>query len=132
MKQSGRFRVHNKTGWHWLLVFVLLGQAAIPLQAHTSLATNAAGQVVVICTWQGQRVERLPHGDNDQATADQWSPAVVFSQLLASAATSGQAKVTQASYLPLGTSTPIPRCGCASAVLTSCSIRAPPVSSLSV
>lgn len=71
---------------HWLLVLALLAQSALPLQAHTVLASDGAGQLVVICTWNGTRTERLQgQGDDPGATVERLSPACLFSQLLAAA-----------------------------------------------
>jgi hypothetical protein len=69
------------------MAFVLLMQFALPLQAHTQLARDASGQVVVVCTWYGTRTEVIDDPETDPAsTAGQLSPASLFSQLLSAAA----------------------------------------------
>lgn len=80
-------RRRQRIGLHLTLVFLLLMQGAIPLQAHTRLAHDASGQVVVVCTWDGTRTEVIDAPDADPGSTEApLSPACLFSQLLSSAA----------------------------------------------
>lgn len=86
MRSSLSSRPRKLATLHWLLVLALLAQGAIPLQAHTSLEADETGRVIVICTWHGPQERPWPHdGDEPQPAAEGFSPAVMFSQLLASA-----------------------------------------------
>lgn len=73
----------------WLLSYVLLAQALIPIQAHTQWVTDSEGIVVVICTLQGERTAVIGGDKEDTDSLDEYrSPACVFSSLLGSAAAS--------------------------------------------
>ena len=67
----------------YLLSCVLLIQAAIPIQAHTSWITDNNGITVLICTWQGEQEVHFG-GDNESPIhSDEYRvPACLFSQLL--------------------------------------------------
>ena len=71
---------------HWLLALALLAQAAIPLQAHTRLASAHSGEIVVVCTLAGPRSERLGGDEPDTDPTTTLSPALLYSQLLGAAA----------------------------------------------
>lgn len=112
---------------HWLLVFAVMAQAALPLQAHTKLAADRTGQVVVICTWEGLQERRFPHdGGDPQPMADELSPALLFSQLLASADINGDAQPVKSVLIPVIKLTEVPRVIVQAPVASVYSIRAPP------
>lgn len=87
MNTLPHLRRRQRLGLHLTLAFVLLMQGAIPLQAHTQLANDGRGHVVIICTWDGQRTAEIddPVADPDSSTA-RLSPSCLFSQLLSAAA----------------------------------------------
>jgi hypothetical protein len=77
---------HAAHGLRILLSLLILAQGLLPLQAHTILEHNAHGHVIVVCTWQGPRSETLAlPGDSPAAPADRPTPAMLFSEALASA-----------------------------------------------
>lgn len=89
---------------HWLLAWTVIAQAAIPLQAHTTLARGDTGQVVVLCTWTGTRTvafgePEAPSGD----TVERTSPACLFSQLLSAATATADVPVQQPAFVPVAT-----------------------------
>ena len=111
-----------------LVILSLLAQAAIPLQAHTTLASVSTGQVIVVCTWAGPRERLWPHGDNDgERTADALSPALLFSQLLASADLFIHAAVVDEVRVPITTPAETPAIAAFPHVASIYAIRAPPL-----
>ena len=110
---------------NWLLGLALLAQAAIPLQAHTALAADSTGQVVVICTWDGPQERPFPYGG--AGAGERLSPAFLFSQLLASADLCGEAIAVNSVLIPIITLTESPSIGVISPVASLYSIRAPPL-----
>lgn len=93
-RQRGRLAVL------WILSLLLFAQALIPIQSHTRWAVADDGRVVELCTLHGTV---LVDADTGQPLAEQddegRSPAMAFSQLLASAV-SGHA-VAQPAWLAL-------------------------------
>lgn len=78
-----------RLAWLWLLSLSLLGQALLPMQAHSHWQRDGSGRVVVLCTLQGSRTVRLQDGDDRRATDQRQqdhSPAMAYSALLAHAA----------------------------------------------
>lgn len=71
-----------------LLSLVMLVQGVLPLAAHTTLARDANGEVVKVCTLHGLQTRFVDsHGDlsPDAPTGDDETPAIKFSQLMAAA-----------------------------------------------
>lgn len=89
----------------WLLSFILYAQALFPVQAHTRLVQNADGQLVTICTLQGNTQVQL---DEPLVPTQQQAPnhnagytaAVAFSMVI------GQALMATLPVIPY--TTPIP------------------------
>jgi hypothetical protein len=78
-------RRRSRGSLSWVLAYLLLAQALIPIQAHTQWATTPDGIVVVICTLQGERSAVLGGDTEDTQMLDEYrSPACVFSSLLGS------------------------------------------------
>ena len=78
----------QRPGLPWLLGFIMLGQILIPLQSHSRLAVDERGIVVEVCTLDGLSERTIyPGGEHPQPDDGdrQYSPAMVFSQLLAEA-----------------------------------------------
>jgi hypothetical protein len=69
----------------WLLSYVLIAQALIPMQAHTQWVTDPEGMVVIICTLQGERTAVIAEAPEDTNALDEYrSPACAFSSLIGS------------------------------------------------
>lgn len=67
----------------FLLSYLLLIQAAIPIQAHTNWVADNDGIIVLICTWQGLQEVVLDVDQESPIQSDEHrAPACVFSQLL--------------------------------------------------
>jgi hypothetical protein len=87
----------RRSGLLWLMALLLFVQALIPIQSHTRWAVADDGRVLELCTLHGTV---LVDADTGQPLAEQEqdqsrSPAMAFSQLLASAV-SGHAAVQPA------------------------------------
>ena len=121
------FSSRRRMGIHLALIFALLMQSAIPLQSHTVFAKNDFGHLVVICTWNGARVEwiDLP-GPDDASSVERLSPACLFSQLLASAGLSVAPTFPVALFVPFGALDEYRVAYFAVASLEAYLIRAPP------
>ena len=75
--------------WPYVLMLSLLGQALLPVQAHTRWQRDGQGRLVELCTLQGVRTVRLDpdSGQPQPAQTDHGvSPAMAFSALLLHAA----------------------------------------------
>ena len=67
----------------YLLSCLLLIQAAIPIQAHTSWVTKSDGISALICTWRGEQEFFLDGERESPIRSDEHrTPACVFSLLL--------------------------------------------------
>ena len=111
-----------------LVILSLLAQAAIPLQAHTTLASVSTGQVIVVCTWAGPREQPWPHGGDDgDRIAYELSPAFLFSQLLSSADLFSHAAAVDEVRVPVITLTESPSIAAFPHVASIYAIRAPPL-----
>ena len=70
----------------WLLSCVLLVQALIPIQAHTSWSSGANGLLVLVCSWKESHEIVFAGGSDRPIRPDEYSAAAcVFSLLLGTA-----------------------------------------------
>ena len=120
-------RRHTKGAISWVLAYLLLAQALIPIQAHTQWATTPDGMVVVICTLQGERSAVLGVDTEDTQILDEYrSPACVFSSLLGATVASDSITEPTALFLSVATSVGLPQDQPSLSTDLSQAIRAPP------
>ena len=120
-------RRRTKGALGWVLTYLLLAQALIPIQAHTQWATTLEGMVVVICTLQGERSAVLGEGTEDTQILDEYrSPACVFSSLLGATVASDPITEPTALFLAVATAVGLPQNQPALGPSLSQAIRAPP------
>lgn len=113
----------------WALACLLVAQALFPIQLHTRFVLGGDGEVLQICTLQGVqtvRVDPVTGAEQVVADEDQRSPACVFSQLLAGAASG--TPTASAAWLALAVDhkQPLPARIHAAPLLRHTPIRAPP------
>lgn len=81
-----------------LLAWVMLVQGLLPVASHTTLARDANGDVVQVCTLEGLQTRFVDEGGKlspDAPSGDDRTPAIDFSQLMAEALSAGVAAVVE-------------------------------------
>lgn len=122
-----RYRHCRRIGkWHLLLTLSLLAQSVIPLQAHSVMVAKPNGGVVVVCTWQGMRTVDSGLDGHESDASQSFSPALLFSQLLASADLAAFAVAQTALYQSFAAVVDRPGVPTSPAIFRAYVIRAPP------